>query len=430
MKAFLKNKTISNSVITLVIRMIGVVTLFGLSFLMTNFLNVQWVGYYEFARVVLLTLATFCLIGTDQAILYFSGTLEAQGQLKNLKSIYYKMLFIVAVCSIALLSLYTIIPSFAWLYLGVKTDFLEVLSQCIYILPFYGFTILNTETIRAYNRIVLSEWFRNILKYVPVLLGVLAIMFFKIPESTLVSWYLYGFIFLALISYLTVVFLIHKNPVDEVSEKILTKKIVQTSYPMAISSFYTFLLMTIEVFLLGQSYGANYVAFYAIAVKIMSLLSMVIVTVNVNFAPKIAAFFVNKDWTSLQLNATKAAKFIALVNFVVGTVLLIAGPFILRLFGSEYIQALSAYYILIGTQIVVSTFGWSPIYLNMTQKQHLFHKIMGVAVLINLVANMILIPKYQMIGAAISYSITVLFWNICVVIMAKKTDNIQLSIWK
>lgn len=410
--------------------MVGVVTLFVLSFLMTNYIDVNWVGYYEFARVALLTLATFCLIGTDQAILFFAGTFDATGRMGDLKAIYNKMLFIVIACSFVLISLYLLFPSSLWIYMGIKSDFLNILSSCVYILPFYSITLLNTEAIRAYQSIVLSECFRNILKYIPVLFGVLMIIFFNIPEETLVSWYLYGFFFLAIASSIIVAFLSNKSLNQNIIDPITTKKIIETSYPMAISSFYTFLLMTIEIFLLGQYFGAKYVAFYANSVKVMSVLSMVIVAVNINFAPKIASFFENKDWDLLQQQARKSAKFIAVINFFAGIILLITAPFILKLFGSEYVQALSAYYILIATQIVVSTFGWSPIYLNMTHKQHLFHKIMGIAVIVNLVSNLILIPKYQMIGAAISYSITVLFWNICVTIMTKKIDNIHLSIWR
>lgn len=430
MKALFKNRNLSNSVVTLVIRLIGVATLFGLSFLMTNFVDEQYVGYYEFSRVALLTMATFGLIGTDQAILYFAGTLEAQKASFPLKGIYYKMLSIVIIASVLLVGVYLLVPQSLFLSLGIRSDLLHILSHCIYILPFYTITLLNTEAIRAYNKIILSEWFRNILKYVPLLLGVVLIVCSKISEQTLVHWYLYGFIVLAIASFLAVLILSQKETNSQIVNVESTQHILSVSYPMAISSFYTFLLMTIDVFLLGQYYGAEYVAFYAIAMKMMSVLSMVIVAVNVNFAPKISQFFATKEWTLMQENANKSAKFIAGINFVVGGVLLLGGSIILRLFGENYTQALSAYYILIAVQMLVSTFGWSPIYLNMTEKQHLFHKIMGLAVVINLILNLILLPKYDMVGAAISYAITVLFWNSCVAIVAFKKDKIHLTLWK
>lgn len=428
MKTLLKNKTISNSVVTLIIRMIGVATLFGLSFLMTNNLSAQEVGHYEFARVALLTIATLGLIGTDQSILFFAGKFDANHQKGNLKHTYHKMLLIVCISSVSIVGLYALIPNHFLQQFGIKSDLLHVLTQCIYILPFYVVTILNTETLRAYNKVILSEWFRNIIKYVPVLIGVVCIMMGFFHEKSLLNWYLYGFIGLAFVT--SLILIISGYQINTTSGVVKTKEIITTSYPMAISSFYTFLLMTIDVFLLGQYFNTQFVAYYAIAMKVMSILSLVIVAINVNFAPKIASEYLSNNKEELQLLARKAARFIAIINGVSGILLIIFAPFILNLFGANYSEALPAFYILIAVQILVSTFGLVPMYLNMTSKQHLFHKIMLAAVVINLVANLLLIPTYEIVGAAISYGITVLFWNIAVAICSYKYDKVHLTLWK
>lgn len=157
---------------------------------------------------------------------------------------------------------------------------------------------------------------------------------------------------------------------------------------------------------------------------------MVIVAVNINFAPKIALYFTKNDQINLQKNLQKTAYFIAITNFILGVLLLAFAPYILKLFGENYLIALPAYYILIVVQIIVSTFGMVPMYMNMTEKQSLFHKIMFVAVIINIILNALFIPKYGLIGAAISYGVTVLFWNIIVAILSFKIDKVQLTIWK
>lgn len=55
---------------------------------------------------------------------------------------------------------------------------------------------------------------------------------------------------------------------------------------------------------------------------------------------------------------------------------------------------------------------------------------MGFAVLVNILSNVVLIPKFNMVGAAISYTITVLFWNIMVTYFSFKTDKVYLTLWK
>src|SRR5690606_17257437 len=87
------------------------------------------------------------------------------------------------------------------LSLGIKSSLLDVLKKCMIILPFYATTILNTETIRAFNNILLSEWFRNIFKYVPIALGTILIICNIVSVDTLLDWYLYGFVFLAIATF-------------------------------------------------------------------------------------------------------------------------------------------------------------------------------------------------------------------------------------
>lgn len=428
-KKQLNNKTLKNSFFTLIIRMAGVVTLFGLSTLMTRNIDEVYVGAYEFARVVLLTVATFGLLGTEQSILYFAGKLEAKNQTSQLKPVYFKMLKIIWICSLAVFIISFVIPESLLIAIGIKENLLVVLKKCIVILPFYSTTILNTETIRAYNKVTLSEWFRNIFKYIPIITGTLLIIFKWVKVNTLLDWYLYGFILLAVISFVVLLISMNKNS-ETTPSTITSKDIFKISYPMAISSFYTYLLMTIDVFLLAQFFNLHYTAYYAIAMKVMSILSMVIVGVNINYAPKIAVNYENKDFESLNRNLKEAAKTIAFLNFAVGLVLLFGGKFFLSFFGERYTEALPAYNILIVTQMIVSLFGMVPMYMNMTGKQQTFHKIMGFAVLVNILSNVVLIPKFNMVGAAISYTITVLFWNIMVTYFSFKTDKVYLTLWK
>lgn len=428
-KKQLNNKTLKNSFFTLIIRMAGVVTLFGLSTLMTRNIDEVYVGAYEFARVVLLTVATFGLLGTEQSILYFAGKLEAKNQTSQLKPVYFKMLKIIWICSLAVFIISFVIPESLLIAIGIKENLLYVLKKCIVILPFYSTTILNTETIRAYNKVTLSEWFRNIFKYIPIITGTLLIIFKWVKVNTLLDWYLYGFILLAVISFVVLLISMNKNS-ETTPSTITSKDIFKISYPMAISSFYTYLLMTIDVFLLAQFFNLHYTAYYAIAMKVMSILSMVIVGVNINYAPKIAVNYENKDFESLNRNLKEAAKTIAFLNFAVGLVLLFGGKFFLSFFGEHYTEALPAYNILIVTQMIVSLFGMVPMYMNMTGKQQTFHKIMGFAVLVNILSNVVLIPKFNMVGAAISYTITVLFWNIMVTYFSFKTDKVYLTLWK
>src|SRR5690606_14290062 len=150
----------------------------------------------------------------------------------QLKAVYYKMLKTVLGISIIILLVYLIIPKSILIYIGLKPNLLSVLTKCFYILPFYVITILNTETIRAFNKVMLSEWFRNIFKYFPIILGSILIIYNVVSVDTLLNWYLYGFVVLAIVTFL-IIFL-HQNQFYLKDTNIRTSTIINTSYPMAI----------------------------------------------------------------------------------------------------------------------------------------------------------------------------------------------------
>ncbi|MAX70207.1 MAG: hypothetical protein CMC76_03770 [Flavobacteriaceae bacterium] len=84
--------------------------------------------------------------------------------------------------------------------------------------------------------------------------------------------------------------------------------------------------------------------------------------------------------------------------------------------------------ILIG-QIVNVLCGPVGLYLNMTSKQFFLQKTLVFALVINIITNFILIPKYEMLGAAISTAFSFIFWNIIGVIYVIKTDRVNLSVF-
>ena len=73
-----------------------------------------------------------------------------------------------------------------------------------------------------------------------------------------------------------------------------------------------------------------------------------------------------------------------------------------------------------------SIFGAAPIYLNMTGRQQLFQFILILAVVINLILNILLIPIYGMLGAGISFVFSMIFWNVLAAIIVYKKDKVKL----
>jgi O-antigen/teichoic acid export membrane protein len=75
-------------------------------------------------------------------------------------------------------------------------------------------------------------------------------------------------------------------------------------------------------------------------------------------------------------------------------------------------------------QGITAAFGSTPIYLNMTGRQVLCQYILLGAVLVDLILNVVLVPIYGMLGAAIAFTVCSIFWILSAAIIIYKKDKI------
>ncbi|RZJ64625.1 MAG: polysaccharide biosynthesis protein, partial [Flavobacterium sp.] len=91
-KSAASDKFIVQSIRTMMLRVLGVMVLFGFTFFITNNYPARIVGQYDFVRSFLLIVGSLCLLGTDQSVLYYSGRLRSSNSIHELMSVYKKML--------------------------------------------------------------------------------------------------------------------------------------------------------------------------------------------------------------------------------------------------------------------------------------------------------------------------------------------------
>ncbi|PHR96232.1 MAG: polysaccharide biosynthesis protein, partial [Leeuwenhoekiella sp.] len=201
--------------------------------------------------------------------------------------------------------------------------------------------------------------------------------------------------------------------------------ILKQSFPMAVSSLGFFLLLSIDVIILKKYVDYAQVAYYATAVKLVLIVSTVLNTINALFATNLAHLYQMRDRNALKALLKRASRLILVLALPPLLILLIFPEFILSFFGESYTQAQNALRVLALGYVVSSISGMAAIYLNMTGRARQFQYILLIAVVINLVLNLILIPSYGIEGAAIASGIAITFWNICVGVYVYRTDKLQ-----
>ena len=105
--------------------------------------------------------------------------------------------------------------------------------------------------------------------------------------------------------------------------------------------------------------------------------------------------------------------------------LVIFGPWMLGLFGEAFVPLYSVMMLLCIGQLVNALCGPVMYLLNMTGHEVIAQRTMLIAMLVNLMANIILIPLMGLMGAAIATSLSMVLWNVWALVAVRRHTGIR-----
>jgi len=194
---------------------------------------------------------------------------------------------------------------------------------------------------------------------------------------------------------------------------------------MMIAGIINFNMERIDIIMLGIFSTTAKVGVYSVAAKLASATSFSLIGINAIIAPKLSELHWSDNHADLKQVIRFAAKLMFMTSFPVLVVLLVWPEFFLGLFGDEFKTAKQVMILLCLGQFVNAASGSVGHFLNMTGRQQIFRNIVLCAALINVVLNYILIPRYEIVGAAIATMTSVMFWNIVSAVYIKIKYNVQ-----
>lgn len=398
----------NRSILTLLLRLVGVSFIFLTTALLTRNFDPELIGQYDFIRSYLLVIGSVALFGTDQSILYFSGLFQQHTRKANIQVLYFRIVRLYGLITAAIFVLFFGIASLD--IVPLDDDLFWLLLKANAILFFYAVSLLNTELMRALDSILMSEYFRNVFKYKPLLAGVVYCYFFG-NVSLLLDFFIFGFVVYALLSSAIIFRSLRNGDGTQADHVVPSREILRKSLPITTSTIALYLLTTIDVFFIKYYFGNDEIAFYSLGVKIITIVTVLTHAICVSVAQNISHLYFNKEYDGLQALLRKSARLIA----VIAVPLILAGicfsSQITQFFGTEYSRATPVLLILCIGHLFNSFFGVTSFYLNMTGRGLVFQNVLIGAVVLNIVLNLALIPVLNIEGAAIASVASLLFWN-------------------
>jgi O-antigen/teichoic acid export membrane protein len=234
------------------------------------------------------------------------------------------------------------------------------------------------------------------------------------------GWMLNGVILAYLISSAlgaVCAFYLLKKIFPEISDKTFeprreTRKLLSFSWPLLFINFFGLVMLWTDTIMLAYFTTAQDVGIYSAAQRTALLGSIVIVSFVSIFSPIISDLYNKGKTGSLNSYLKAVTKWIFTLCFPVYLILIYSSRSILSLFGKPFIQGSASLIILCAGWIVYSSASLSGQMIVMTGRQKLQLINMIGILTVNIVLNLILIPKFQIQGAAAATSISLVLFSI------------------
>ncbi len=159
---------------------------------------------------------------------------------------------------------------------------------------------------------------------------------------------------------------------------------------------------------------------YSLANRLSQFIAFPLMAFNIGLAPKVSNYFNNSDIASLRSTVRKISRPAFLLALGILAFLLLFDDFILNFFGHEFIEAKMVLLILGIAQAVNVFFGPVGVLMKMTDGVKMFQYIILIALLANVVLNIVLIPNYGINGAAMATLVSICLINGMAALWIKK----------
>ena len=177
---------------------------------------------------------------------------------------------------------------------------------------------------------------------------------------------------------------------------------MKVALPIFFVEGFFFLLINVDVLMVGHAMDPQHVAIYFATTKIMALAHFVYFAVKASVAQRYSELLHSGNHTEFADFAEASTRWTFWPTLFLGLVILATGYPMLMLFGDAFTQGYPLLFILIIGVIARASVGPAESLLNMSGKQNICALLYAITLAVNVTLNFILIPRFGLMGAAFS----------------------------
>ena len=414
-------EVLTGGAVVSIANVIAILSGFIFSLIMARLYGAWSTGVYSIIQSIFMLTMIIASFGFNTAILKYMPLHEAQYSMQSARGVYRKMSGILLISGVVISAcLYMAAAPLAEILLN-KPYMQRIIQFSAPLLLIFVLSRFFIQSLRAIKDIKLYSIIIVLEPVLRVLLLLLLSVYF-LSELDPVFSYLISIALICIFSYLMVEKLMARKITNSNGKinKEQTRELISISMPMLLTSLMQVVIAETDTIMLGIFKSAETVGIYAITFKIAAFTSFFLGVFNAVLAPKFSELFHKQDLDSLQFLAQKTASVSAVVTLPIALIFLAFGNHVLEFFGSEFKTGYIALVMLVIGQLVNVISGSVGYFLDMTGHQKAFNIIVSSSAIMNIVLNLILIPRYGLEGAAFASMLSLIYWNITATVYTYK----------
>lgn len=330
------------------------------------------------------------------------------------------------ISALLLLGYYVIGPLLGWVTVEGRWS---IFSIAIWLVPLLGFSVVRIGIIKGLGKPVIAEFPQQLIYPISMLMIVAFLATFNVLGLESAVW---SNIISALLTFCIASYLLKKSKpinISHVEPAFLNKAWLKSLLPFTLLTAINLLNVQVGILLLGVLSSDEQVAALRIAERGGQLVLLSLTMVNMVIAPHIVRAYRENNLMLLQKMAQRTARGAFFFALPIALVLAFAGrPIISMVFGADYSNI--SYWplaILVVGQLVNVFFGSVGYLLVMTGNERDSLKGQCVALILNFSFALALIPLWGAVGASVAIMVSIVVWNVLLVILVNKRLNIRCS---
>ncbi len=380
-------------------------------------------GIFNTCFTILILTSVIAKIGLDTALVKYIAEFVATNRKNHVSTLYFISFSLIIISgTITGAIIYFFSNQLSKLFFE-SIEYSNLFKIIGYTIVPFAITQLNAEYFRGFKRITAYSSLQNGTIYLIILILILFLSHPTQPVENVIYLLLFTSTFLMLASS----FFVFKKNLKLLSfrEKngfgIGKRKLISVSIPMLFSNSLFLVMNWTDTLMLSGFHGEDAVGIYNIALKIASLNTIALIAINSIASPKFSEIYSSEGNRRFRRIVQQTTLLTCLISLPIFVVILLFPENVLRIFGQEFAIGKSALIILSIGQLVSAFSGSTMIVLNMTGREKAGRNILTVTVVLNIIINYLLIPRYGILGAAIATMSSTIFWNLISVIYIYKS---------